>query len=69
MVDPDREAALALRRARRAAARRCAAGPSRADGLVGAIDCGGRAPVPTPPFFGTRVVRGIALADYAAAAR
>ena len=66
VVDAAREAALAARQARRA--RQVAARddlPDLGDASVRsdvAID----APVPKPPFFGTRVVKGIALADYAA---
>src|SRR6266508_4292945 len=64
VVDAAREAALAARQARRA--RQVAARddlPDLGDASVRsdvAID----APVPKPPFFGTRVVKGIALADY-----
>src|SRR6266498_3746970 len=66
VVDAAREAALAARQARRS--RQVAARddlPDLGDASVRsdvAID----APVPKPPFFGTRVVKGIALADYAA---
>ncbi|MBT8226007.1 MAG: methionine synthase [Dactylosporangium sp.] len=65
-VDPDREAALALRRARRArstAARQVL--PALDDDTVRSVTATD-APVPTAPFLGTRVVRGIPLADYAA---
>ncbi|WP_189171423.1 methionine synthase [Pilimelia anulata] len=66
MVDEVREAALAARRARRA--RTTAA----ADNLPDLYDDSVRADVatdvevPRPPFWGTRVVKGIPLADYAA---
>jgi 5-methyltetrahydrofolate--homocysteine methyltransferase len=67
VVDPEREAALAARRARRERTRAAAA-----DDLPGLDDASVRsdvaadAPVPRSPFLGTRVVRGLALADYAA---
>ncbi|MPZ27686.1 MAG: methionine synthase [Micromonosporaceae bacterium] len=67
VVDPEREAALALRRERRARHQALAADalPETADVSVRS-DVATDVAVPTPPFFGTRVVRGVALADYAA---
>jgi 5-methyltetrahydrofolate--homocysteine methyltransferase len=64
--DPARAAQLAERKARRERQRAMVSEelPSLDDDSVRsdvAID----APVPTAPFFGTRVVKGIALADYA----
>jgi 5-methyltetrahydrofolate--homocysteine methyltransferase len=66
VVDPAREAALALRRERRSRQRAAAADslPPLDDSSVRSDV--GPADVPTPPFWGTRVVKGIALADYAA---
>jgi 5-methyltetrahydrofolate--homocysteine methyltransferase len=66
-VDPEREAALAARRARRERQRSLVAAnlPSLDDDTVRS-DVAADVDVPTPPFFGTRVVRGIALAEYAA---
>lgn len=66
VVDPAREQALAERRARRERHRAAVSDalPPLDDDSVRsevAID----APVPTPPFLGTRVVKGIAMADYA----
>jgi 5-methyltetrahydrofolate--homocysteine methyltransferase len=66
VVDAEREAALAARRARRqktAAVREEL--PDVGDASVRS-DVASDAPVPSAPFFGTRVVRGIPLADYAA---
>src|SRR6266542_2331805 len=66
VVDAAREAALAARQVRRA--RQVAARddlPDLGDASVRS-DVAAEAPVPKPPFFGTRVVKGIALADYAA---
>jgi 5-methyltetrahydrofolate--homocysteine methyltransferase len=66
VVDAEREAALAARRERRArvvAVREDL--PDISDASVRSdVDPG--AAVPRAPFFGTRVVRGLALADYAA---
>jgi 5-methyltetrahydrofolate--homocysteine methyltransferase len=65
-VDPDREAALAARRARRERQRALvdATLPDLADDSVRS-DVASDAAVPVPPFFGTRVVKGIPLAEYA----
>jgi 5-methyltetrahydrofolate--homocysteine methyltransferase len=65
VVDAEREAALAARRARRqktATVRQEL--PSLSDASVRS-DVAADVPVPSSPFFGTRVVRGIPLADYA----
>jgi 5-methyltetrahydrofolate--homocysteine methyltransferase len=66
VVDAEREAALAARRARR---QKTATVREELPGLDDSSvrsDVAVDAPVPAPPFFGTRVVRGIPLADYAA---
>jgi 5-methyltetrahydrofolate--homocysteine methyltransferase len=66
VVDADREAALAARRARR---QKTATVREELPGLDDASvrsDVASGVPVPTAPFLGTRVVRGIPLADYAA---
>ena len=67
VVDAEREAALAARRERRERQRSLVTAnlPSLDDDTVRS-DVAVEADVPTPPFFGTRVVRGIALAEYAA---
>ncbi|MFY1692370.1 methionine synthase [Plantactinospora sp. WMMB782] len=67
VVDAEREAALAARRARRDRQRTRvgAALPELSDDSVRS-DVPTDLPVPTPPFYGSRVVRGIPLADYAA---
>jgi len=67
VIDPEREAALAARRARREKQRAMVADnlPSLDDASVRS-DVAENADVPTPPFFGTRVIKGIPLADYAA---
>src|SRR3989440_2774836 len=67
VVDPEREAALAARRARRERQRSLVSSPlpSLADASVRS-DVAVEVDIPTPPFFGTRVVRGIPLAEYAA---
>jgi 5-methyltetrahydrofolate--homocysteine methyltransferase len=58
-ADAEREAALAARRARRAAHRaKVTSDDSVRSDVASDVD------VPTPPFFGTRVVKGIPLADY-----
>ena len=66
VVDPEREAALAARRARRERQRAMVTEnlPELTDTSVRS-DVAPDAPVPTPPFFGTRVIKGIPLADYA----
>jgi 5-methyltetrahydrofolate--homocysteine methyltransferase len=66
IVDPAREAALATRRARRARQRSTVAEslPSLSDSSVRS-DVGVLPEIPSPPFMGTRVVKGIPLADYA----
>jgi len=67
VVDPEREAALAARRARRERQRTLVSAnlPPLDDTSVRS-DVAVDVDVPTPPFFGTRVVRGIALAEYGA---
>ncbi|MGA3565598.1 methionine synthase [Melissospora conviva] len=66
VVDPEREAALAARRARRERQRAMVTEnlPELTDTSVRS-DVAADAPVPTPPFLGTRVIKGIPLADYA----
>jgi 5-methyltetrahydrofolate--homocysteine methyltransferase len=69
-VDAAEEAARAERKARharslRVAAKRKAAEADAAGPLPTHSDVASDNPIPTPPFWGTRVVRGVALADYA----
>ncbi len=65
-VDAQREATLATRRARRAASAAVHGDlPDLTDDSVRS-DVAADAPVPKPPFLGTRVVRGVPLAGYAA---
>ncbi|WP_435825682.1 methionine synthase [Micromonospora zamorensis] len=67
VIDPEREAALAARRARRERQKSMVSeslpelhdSSTRSDVAVDVA-------VPTPPFFGTRVIKGVPLADYAA---
>lgn len=67
VVDPEREAALAARRDRRARQRAIVSEslPELNDASVRS-DVATDVEVPIPPFFGTRVVKGLPLADYAA---
>jgi 5-methyltetrahydrofolate--homocysteine methyltransferase len=67
IVDPSREAALAARRERRERQRAKVTEslPDLSDDSVRS-DVALDVDVPTPPFFGTRVVRGIPIADYSA---
>lgn len=67
VIDPEREAALAARRARRERQRSMVTEslPELHDSSVRS-DVALDAEVPTPPFFGTRVVKGVPMADYAA---
>ncbi|MEU6025033.1 methionine synthase [Micromonospora sp. NPDC047134] len=67
VIDPEREAALAARRARRERQRAMVAEslPELTDTSVRS-DVALDVPVPTAPFYGTRVVKGVPLADYAA---
>jgi 5-methyltetrahydrofolate--homocysteine methyltransferase len=67
VIDPEREAALAARRERRERqrARVVDALPDLTDSSVRS-DVAADVDVPRPPFFGTRVVKGLPLADYAA---
>ena len=69
-VDPDEEAKRAERKARhdrsqRVAAKRRAAEAETAGPVPDRSDVALDNPIPTPPFWGTRVVKGIALAEYA----
>jgi 5-methyltetrahydrofolate--homocysteine methyltransferase len=66
LVDPDRERKLAERRERRARHQASVGSnlPDLTDDSVRS-DVARDAPVPVAPFFGTRVVKGIALAEYA----
>jgi 5-methyltetrahydrofolate--homocysteine methyltransferase len=66
VVDPEREAALAARRERRARQRAIVADLPELDDSSVRSDVAVEVEVPAPPFFGTRVVKGIPLADYAA---
>jgi len=68
-ADPAEEAARAERKARhersqRVAAKRKAAEAELAGPMPARSDVTVDNPLPTPPFWGTRVVRGVALADY-----
>ncbi|MET8259722.1 methionine synthase [Micromonospora sp. NPDC005205] len=67
VIDPEREAALAARRARRERQRSMVTTslPELHDSSVRS-DVAADVSVPTPPFFGTRVVKGVPMADYAA---
>jgi len=67
VVDADRQAVLAARRARRDRTRAAVAEalPPLTDTSVRS-DVATDVEVPVPPFFGTRVVRGVPLAEYAA---
>ncbi len=69
-VDPAEAAAKAERKARhersqRVAAKRRAAEADDAGPIPERSDVAVDNPLPTPPFWGTRVVRGVALAEYA----
>ncbi len=66
VVDADREAALQTRRARRARQVTVREDLPSLDDTSVRSDVDPEAPVPTAPFYGTRVVKGIALSDYAA---
>ncbi|WP_435819157.1 methionine synthase [Micromonospora ureilytica] len=67
VIDPEREAALAARRARRERQRSMVTTslPELHDSSVRS-DVAADVAVPAPPFFGTRVVKGVPMADYAA---
>ncbi|MEV4659407.1 methionine synthase [Micromonospora sp. NPDC049301] len=67
VIDPEREAALAARRARRERQRSMVSEslPELHDSSVRS-DVAADVAVPTPPFLGTRVVKGVPMADYAA---
>ena len=69
-VDPAEEAARAERKARhersqRIAAKRKAAEAATAGPMPTRSDVASDNPIPTPPFWGTRVVKGVAVGDYA----
>ncbi|HWM58524.1 MAG TPA: vitamin B12 dependent-methionine synthase activation domain-containing protein, partial [Pseudonocardia sp.] len=69
-VDADEEAKRAERKARhersqRVAAKRKAAEAESAGPLPARSDVTVDNPIPAPPFWGTRVIKGVALADYA----
>jgi 5-methyltetrahydrofolate--homocysteine methyltransferase len=69
-VDPQEEAKRAERRARhersaRIAAKRRAADAAAAGPVPDRSDVATDNPIPTPPFWGTRVVKGLAVAEYA----
>nr|WP_185755293.1 methionine synthase [Micromonospora sp. A202] len=67
VIDPEREAALAARRARRERQRSMVSEslPELHDSSTRS-DVAVEVAVPTPPFFGTRVIKGVPMADYAA---
>jgi 5-methyltetrahydrofolate--homocysteine methyltransferase len=67
LIDPEREAALAARRERRERQRALTADrlPNLDDTSVRS-DVATDTDIPQPPFLGTRVVRGLPLAEYAA---
>jgi 5-methyltetrahydrofolate--homocysteine methyltransferase len=67
VVDPEREAALASRRARRERQRARVTSdlPSLADDSVRS-DVAAQVDIPSAPFLGTRVVKGVPLASYSA---
>ncbi len=68
-LDPEEEAKRAERKARhersrRVAAKRKAAEAEDAGPLPERSDVAADNPLPTPPFWGTRVVKGVSLAEY-----
>ncbi|WP_426504272.1 methionine synthase [Dactylosporangium sp. McL0621] len=65
VIDAEREAALAARRERRARTVEIREDLPALDDTSVKSDIDYSAPVPVAPFFGTRVVKGIPLADYA----
>ncbi|WP_410809529.1 methionine synthase [Micromonospora sp. 067-2] len=67
VIDPDREAALAARQARRERQRSLVTEslPELHDSSVRS-NVAADVAVPTPPFLGTRVVKGVPMAEYAA---
>jgi 5-methyltetrahydrofolate--homocysteine methyltransferase len=65
VVDAEREAALEARRQRRAKTVTVREELPSLDDTSVRSDIAYGVPVPTAPFFGTRVVRGLALAEYA----
>ncbi|NUT96198.1 MAG: methionine synthase [Saccharothrix sp.] len=70
LVDPDAERKAAERKARRERSLRIAASRKAAapeEPLVsGRSDVAVDVPIPTPPFWGTRVVKGVPVAEYSA---
>ncbi|PWK82928.1 methionine synthase (B12-dependent) [Lentzea atacamensis] len=70
LVDPEAQAKAEERKARRerslriAAARKAAAEPE--ESFPGRSDVASDNPIPMPPFWGSRVVKGIPVADYSA---
>nr|BFE56600.1 methionine synthase [Dactylosporangium thailandense] len=66
VIDAEREAALAARRERRARTVEVREDLPALDDASVKSDIDYTAPVPVAPFLGTRVVKGIPLADYAA---
>ncbi|HEY3609823.1 MAG TPA: methionine synthase, partial [Pseudonocardiaceae bacterium] len=71
VVDDADRAKIAERKARRErslriAAQRAAAAEPSSEPVAARSDVATNVPVPTPPFWGNRVVKGIAVADYAA---
>ncbi|SDK12127.1 methionine synthase (B12-dependent) [Lentzea albidocapillata subsp. violacea] len=70
MVDSETQAKVLERKARRerslriAAARKAAAGEEEV--MTGRSDVAADNPIPVPPFWGSRVVKGIPVADYSA---
>ncbi|WP_433045681.1 methionine synthase [Dactylosporangium sp. CS-033363] len=66
VIDPEREAALAARRERRARTVEVREDLPALDDASVKSDIAYDVPVPAAPFYGTRVVKGIQLAEYAA---
>ncbi|PRY38173.1 methionine synthase [Umezawaea tangerina] len=72
VVDPEAEAKAAERKARRerslriAAERKAKAEALETEPVAARSDVAVDVPIPTPPFWGSRVVKGIPVADYSA---
>jgi 5-methyltetrahydrofolate--homocysteine methyltransferase len=70
LVDPEAEAKAAERKARRERSLRIAAARKAAtveeESFAGRSDVATDNPIPAPPFWGSRVVKGIPVADYSA---
>jgi 5-methyltetrahydrofolate--homocysteine methyltransferase len=72
VIDPEGQAKAAERKARRerslriAAERRAKAEALETDQVPARSDVATDVPIPTPPFWGSRVVKGIPVADYSA---